>query len=177
MTALTLADLQAAAAADPRPIASDPDGIPPGVSPVDQAVAGYVMAANLVTQAAQLDCDAGWRRRHRLYVAEIARLQTGGGTADPAVIDQLGAEQDRATLNARYCAELHAIVQSGYERIFDLLGTGQTASSRPELLERMTAIVDQINGLTQRLLDEYRPGDSVYEFLSARTLDTTVPPY
>jgi hypothetical protein len=24
---------------------------------------------------------------------------------------------------------------------------------------------------------EYRPADSVYEFLSARTLDTTVPPY
>jgi hypothetical protein len=30
---------------------------------------------------------------------------------------------------------------------------------------------------TARLIDKYHPGDSVYEFLSARTLDTTVPPY
>jgi hypothetical protein len=36
---------------------------------------------------------------------------------------------------------------------------------------------DEIRTLTQRLIDDYRPRDSVYEFLSARTLDTTVPPY
>ena len=41
----------------------------------------------------------------------------------------------------------------------------------------MAATVDEINALTQRLIDEYRPGDSVYDFLSARTLDTTVPRY
>jgi hypothetical protein len=41
----------------------------------------------------------------------------------------------------------------------------------------MATTVDEINALTQRLIDEYRPGDSVYDFLSARTLDTTVPRY
>jgi hypothetical protein len=40
-----------------------------------------------------------------------------------------------------------------------------------------TATVDEINALAQRLIDEYRAADSVYKFRSARTLDTTVPPY
>ncbi len=53
----------------------------------------------------------------------------------------------------------------------------QAGISRTEILERMAATVDEINALTQRLIDEYRPGDSVYEFLSGRTLDTTVPPH
>jgi hypothetical protein len=176
MTDFMLADLQADAAADLRPKASTPDDVPTGTSPAEQAVAGYIMAANLVVQAAELDCDAGWRRRQRLYAAEIGRLQTHGGTADPVVVDTMGTERDRAALNARYCAELESIIQSGYERIFELIGQHH-ASTRTELLERMAATVDEINGLTQRLIDEYRPGDSVYEFLSARTLDTTVPPY
>ena len=50
-------------------------------------------------------------------------------------------------------------------------------TSRTEMIERMSATVDEINALTQRLIDEYRPGASVYDFLSARTLDTTVPRY
>jgi hypothetical protein len=177
MTDFDLVSLQAAAAVDLRPTASAPDEIPTGTSPADQAVAGYAMAVNLVTRAAELDCDADWRRRQRIYAAEIARLQTEGGTADAAMIDKLNAERDRATLNARYCAELHAIAQAGYERIFELMDPGQVGTSRTEILERMSATVDEINALTQRLIDEYRPGDSVYEFLSARTLDTTVPRY
>jgi hypothetical protein len=150
------------------------------------------MAVNLVTRAAELDCDADWRRRQRIYAAEIARLQTKGGTADPTVIDQLNTERVRATLNARYCAELHTIAQAGYERIFELMDPlrgdltqlaeapttlRRAGISRTEILERMAATVDEINALTQRLIDQYRPGDSVHEFLSARTLDTTVPPY
>jgi hypothetical protein len=177
MTDFNLAGLQAAATADRRPSASTPDEIPTGTSPADQAVAGYAMAVNLVTQAAELDCDADWRRRRRIYATEIARLQIHGGTADPAVIDKLNAEWVRATLNARYCAELHTIAQAGYERIFEIISARQDGVSRTELLERMAATVDEINALTQRLIDEYRPGDSVYEFLSARTLDTTVPPH
>ena len=55
-----------------------------------------------------------------------------------------------------------------------LRGSG---TSRAAILEQMAAAVDEINALTQRLIDEYRPGDSVYDFLSARTLDTTVPRY
>jgi hypothetical protein len=177
MTDFDLAGLRAAAAADPRPKASIADEIPTGTSPADQAVAGYAMAVNLVTQAVELDCDADWRRRQRIYAAEIARLQIEGGTADPAVIDELDAEWVRATLNARYCAELHTIAQAGYQRIFELMGPRQTGTTRTEILERMAATVDEINALTQRLIDEYRPGNSVYEFLSARTLDTTVPQY
>jgi hypothetical protein len=169
-----LASLQAAAAADPRPKQTPPDEIPTGTSPADQAVAGYAMAANVVTQAAELDCDADWRRRQRIYAAEISRLQTEGGAVDPAVIDELDSEEVRATLNARYCAELSSMVQVGYERIFDLIVPLHTSKvSRTAMVEA----VDQINALTQRLIDEYHPGDSVYEFLSARTLDTTVPPY
>jgi hypothetical protein len=98
MSDFDLASLQAAAASDIRPSASAPDEIPTGTSPADQAVAGYAMAVNLVTRA-----------------AEIARLQTGSGTADPTVIDQLNTERVRATLNARYCAELHTIAQAGYQ--------------------------------------------------------------
>ena len=192
MTDFDLAGLQAAAAADPRPRTSAPNEIPSGTSPADQAVAGYAMAVNLVTQAAELDCDADWRRRQRIYAAEITRLQTEGGTAGPTVIDTLNTERVRATLNARYCAELNTIAQAGYERIFELMGPlradlaqlaeapttlRQDGVSRTEILERMAATVDEINALTQRLIDEYRPGDSVYEFLSARTLDTTVPPH
>jgi hypothetical protein len=177
MSDLDVASLHAAAAADSRPKPSAPDEIPTGTSPADQAVAGYVMAVNLVTRAAELDCDADWRRRQRIYAAEIARLQTDGGTADPAVIDKLNTERVRATLNARYCAELHTIAQAGYERIFELMGQREVGTSRTEILERMAAAVDEINALTQRLIDQYRPGASVYEFLSARTLDTTVPPY
>jgi hypothetical protein len=165
-------------AADPRPRASTPDEIPTGTSPADQAVAGYVITANLVTHAAELDCDADWRRRQRIYAAEIARLQTQGGTADSEVIDELNTEQIRARLNARYRAELNVIVQVGYERIFELMGPLRSSSlSRSATLERMAAVVDEINALTQRLIDEYHPGDCIYEFLSARTLDTTVPPY
>jgi hypothetical protein len=177
MTDFDLAGLQAAAAADQRPTASTPDEIPTGTSPADQAVAGYAMAVNLVSQAAELDCDADWRRRQRIYAAEIARLQIDGGTADPAVVDELNAEWVRATLNARYCAELHIIAQAGYERIFELIGPRQDGISRTRILEHMAATVDEINALTQRLIDECRPGASVYEFLSARTLDTTVPQY
>jgi len=177
MTDFDLAGLQAAAAADRRPKASVPDEIPTGSSPADQAVAGYAMAVNLVTQAAELDCDADWRRRQRIYAAEIARLQIDGGTADPAVVDELNTEWVRATLNARYCTELQTIAQAGYERIFELMGPRQDGISRTEILEQMAATVDEINALTQRLIDEYRPGASVYEFLSARTLDTTVPQY
>jgi hypothetical protein len=121
MSDFDLASLQVAAATDPRPSASAPDEIPTGTSPADQAVAGYAMAVNLVTRAAELDCDADWCRRQRIYAAETARLQTEGGTADPAVIDQLKTERVRATLNARYCAELHTIAQAGYERIFELM--------------------------------------------------------
>jgi hypothetical protein len=177
MTDFDLANLQAAAKADPRPKASIPDEIPTGTSPTDQAVAGYTMAVNLVTRAAELDCDADWRRRQRIYATEIARLQTNGGTVDSAVFDKLDTEWVRATLNTRYRAELHTIAQAGYERIFELMDPRQTGTSRTEVLERMSATVDEINALTQRLIDEYRPGASVYDFLSARTLDTTVPRY
>ena len=177
MSDFDLAGLRAAAAADPRPSASAPDEIPTGASPADQAVAGYAMAVNLVTQAAELDCDAGWRRRQRIYAAEIARLESEGGTADSAVVDTLNTERVRATLNARYCEELHTIAQAGYERIFELMGPHDVGTIRTEILDRMSATVDEINALTQRLIDEYRPGDSVYDFLFARTLDTTVPRY
>jgi hypothetical protein len=175
MTDFDLASLQAAAQADARPKASIPDEIPTGTSPADQAVAGYAMAVNLVTRAAELDCDADWRRRQRIYAAEIARLQTEGGTVDPAVLDKLDTEWVRATLNARYCEELNTIAQAGYERIFALMGPPDVGTTRTEVLDQMSATVDEINALTQRLLDEYRPGASVYDFLSARTLDTTVP--
>jgi hypothetical protein len=100
MSDFDLASLRAAAAADPRPRASAPDGIPMGTSPADQAVAGYAMAVNLVTRAAELDCDAGWRRRQRIYAAEIARLQNEGGTADSAVVDKLNTERLRAHFRA-----------------------------------------------------------------------------
>ena len=63
------------------------------------------------------------------------------------------------------------------ERIFELIAPRDVGTTRTELIERMSAIVDEINALTQRLIDEYRPGASVYDFLSARTLDTTVPRY
>jgi len=177
MSDFNLADLQAAANADTRPNASIPDEIPTGTSPADQAVAGYTMAVNLVTRAAELDCDADWRRRQRIYAAEIARLQSDGGTADPTVIDKLDAERVRATLNTRYCAELHTTAQAGYERIFELMDPREVATTRIEMIERTAATVDEINAWTQRLIDEYRPGASVYDFLSARTLDTTVPQY
>jgi hypothetical protein len=177
MSDFDLANLQAAANADPRPKASIPDEIPTGTSPADQAVAGYAMAVNLVTRAAELDCDADWRRRQRIYAAEIARLQIDGGTADPAILDELDTERVRATLNTRYCAELHATAQAGYECIFELMDPRGVGSSRTNMLERMSATVDEINALTQRLIDEYRPGASVYDFLAARTLDTTVPQY
>jgi hypothetical protein len=177
MSDFDLAAMQDAATADPRPTPSTPDGIPTGTSPADQAIAGYAMAVNLVTQAVELDCDADWRRRQRIYAAEIARLQTDGGTAHPAVIDQLETEWVRATLNIRYREELHTIAQAGYERIFDITTQSQTGSSRTEILDRMATTVDEINALTQRLIDQYRPGASVYDFLSARTLDTTVPRY
>ncbi len=177
MSDFDLASLRAAAAADPRPKASVPDEIPTGTSPADQAVAGYAMAVNLVTQAAELDCEADWHRRQRIYAAEIARLQIEGGTADPAVIGNLDTEWVRATLNSRYCAELHTTAQAGYECIFELMDPRQTGATRTEILERMAITVDEINALTQRLIDEYRPGASVHEFLSARTLDTTVPRY
>jgi hypothetical protein len=169
-----LASLRAAAAADLRPKPSTLDEIPTGTSPADQAAAGYAMAANVVMQAAELDCDADWRRRQRIYAAEITRLQTEGGAVHPAVFDKLNNEAVRATLNARYCAELSNMVQAGYERIFELIVPLRISNiSRTA----MTEAVDRINELTQRLIDEYHPGDSVYEFLSARTLDTTVPPY
>src|ERR1700759_3783075 len=100
-----------------------------------------------------------------------------GGTADSAVVDELNTERVRATLNARYCEELHTIAQAGYERIFELMGPHDVGTSRTEILDRMSATVDEINALTQRLIDEYRPGDSVYDFLFARTLHTTVPRY
>jgi hypothetical protein len=177
MSDFDCADLQAAATADLRPRPSTPDEIPTGTSPTDQAVAGYVMAVNLATQAAELDCDADWRRRQRLYATEIARLQNDGGTADSAVLDQLDTERVRATLNARYREELHTIAQTGYERIFELMNPRQAGTNWAHTLERMAATVDEINALTQRLIDEYSPGDSVYDFLSARTLDTTVPRY
>jgi len=177
MTDFDLASLQAAANADPRPTASLPDEIPPGTSPADQAIAGYTMAVNLVTRAAELDCDADWRRRQRIYAAEIVRLQTDCGTVDSAVADRLDTERVRATLNSRYCEELHNIAQAGYERIFELMDPRDVGTTRTEVLERMAATVDEINALTQRLIDEYRPGASVYDFLSARTLDTTVPRY
>ena len=177
MSDFDLAGSQATAAADPRPRASAPDGIPTGTSPADQAVAGYAMAVNLVSQAAELDCDAGWRRRQRIYAAEIARLESEGGTADSAVVDELNTERVRATLNARYCEELHTIAQAGYERNFEIMGPHGVGASRTETLDRMATTVDEINALTQRLIDEYRPGDSVYDFLFARTLDTTVPRY
>ena len=177
MSDFDLASLQATAAADARPKASILDEIPTGTSPADQAVAGYAMAVNLVTRAAELDGDADWRRRQRIYAAEIARLQTEGGTADPAVIDKLDAERVRAILNSRYCAQLHTIAQAGYERIFELMDPRQAGTTRIEMLERMAATVEEINALTQRLIDEYRPGASVHEFLSARTLNTTVPRY
>jgi hypothetical protein len=177
MSDFDLANMQAAAVADPRPKASIPDEIPTGTSPADQAVAGYAMAVNLVTRAAELDCDADWRRRQRIYAAEIARLQIDGGTADCAVLEELDTERVRARLNTRYCAELHATGQAGYERIFKLMDPRGVGSSRTDMRERMSATVDEINALTQRLIDEYRPGASVYDFLSARTLDTTVPQY
>jgi hypothetical protein len=177
MTDFDLASLRAAAAADRRPSTSAPDEMPMGTSPADQAVVGYAMAVNLVTRAAELDCDADWRRRQRIYADEISRLENEGGTADSAVIDKLNTERVRATLNARYCEELHTIAQAGYERIFELMGSREVGTTRTEILERMSTKVDEINALTQRLIDEYRPGDSVYEFLSARTLDTTVPRY
>jgi len=177
MTYFDLADLQAAANADPRPKASIPDETPMGTSPTDQAVAGYTMAVNLVTRAAELDCDADWRRRQRIYATEIARLQIDGGTADPAVLGELSTERARATLNARYCTELHNTAQAGYERVFELIAAREVGTTRAEMVDRMAATVDEINALTQRLIDEYRPGASVYDFLSARTLDTTVPRY
>jgi hypothetical protein len=177
MSDFDLAKLKAAAAADARPRPSTPDEVLTGTLPTDQAVAGYAMAVNLVTQAAELDCDADWRRRQRLYADEIDRLQNDGGTVDSAVLDKLDTERVRATLNARYCAELHTIAQAGYEKIFELLNPLEEANTRTETLEKMAATVDEINALTQRLIDEYRPGDSVYDFLSARTLDTTVPRY
>jgi hypothetical protein len=177
MSDFDFAGLRAAAAADPRPKASAPDEIPAGTSPAGQAVAGYAMAVNLVTQAAELDCDAGWRRRQRIYAAEIPRLESEGGTADSAVVDELNTERVRATLNARYCEELHTVAQAGYERIFELMGPHDVGASRTEMLDRMATTVDEINALTRCLIDEYRPGDSVYDFLSARTLDTTVQRY
>ena len=177
MTDFDLATLQAAANADLRPKGSIPDEIPTGTAPADQAVAGYTMAVNLVTRAAELDCDADWRRRQRIYATEIARLQLEGGVVDPAVLDELDTERVRATLNTRYCTQLHATAQAGYERIFELIGPHEVATTRTQMIERTTATVDEINALTQRLIHEYRPGASVYDFLSARTLDTTVPQY
>jgi hypothetical protein len=57
---------------------------------------------------------------------------------------------------------------------FDLAYVQAAANADPR---SKASIPDEINALTQRLIDEYRPGASVYDFLSARTLDTTVPRY
>ncbi|HXY67700.1 MAG TPA: hypothetical protein VEI45_25835 [Mycobacterium sp.] len=93
---------------------------------------------------------------------------------------------------AGYAMAVNLVTRAGYERIFELMDPlradltqlaeapttlRRAGISRTKILERMAATVDEINALTQRLIDQYRPGDSVYEFLSARTLDTTVPPY
>jgi hypothetical protein len=57
---------------------------------------------------------------------------------------------------------------------FDLAHVQAAAKADPR---SKASIPDEINAPTQRLVDEYRPGASVYDFLSARTLDTTVPRY
>jgi hypothetical protein len=143
MTDIDLGSLLAAAAADLRPATFVRREIPAGDSPAEQAAAGYVMAVNLVSRAAEMDCEDAWRDRQKIYAAEIARLHTAGGTADPA---------------AALCTDLRHL-------------------PRIEVLKRVSTAVEEINALTQRLIDVDRPGGTVHEFLAARHLDTTVPPY
>ncbi|GAB7145146.1 hypothetical protein [Mycobacterium riyadhense] len=190
MTDIDLESLRAAAAADPRPSTSTREEIPPGCSPVDQAVAGYVMAVNLVIWDAEYDCEVSWECRQKIYIAEIARLETEGGPADPEIIDNLNLEMARADLNARYCTDMKKLAQEGYERIFELMvplradlrllaagsaALSEASTTRTEVLKRVAFGVDEINAQTQRLVEVYRPGADVQEFLAARNLDTTVP--
>ncbi|BBY06741.1 hypothetical protein [Mycobacterium noviomagense] len=190
MTDMDLGALLAAAAADPRPATSTPDDVPGGDSPVDQAVAGYVMAVNLVMSTAEADQDLAWRWRRKIYAKEIARLQAEGGTVDPVVIDTLNRENARAELNDRYYADLKKIAQAGYERIFEIIAPltehlalltaaptrlREAGISRTELLMRVASAVDEINAQTQRLIDQHCPGATVADFLAARRVDTTVP--
>ena len=177
MTDFDLAGLQAAAAADPRPKASTPNEIPTGTSPPTKPSPAMPWPSiwspkppSLTAMPIGVAVNASTPPRSHDSKSKAA-------LPIPQLIDKLNAEWVRATLNARYCAELHTIAQAGYERIFELMGPRQAGTTRTEILERMAATVDEINALTQRLIDEYRPGDSVYEFLSARTLDTTVPQY
>ncbi len=178
MTCIDLGGLLAAAAADLRPPAFVHWDVPGGDSPAEQAAAGYVMAVNLVLRAAAMDCEGAWEKRQEIYAAEIARLQATDATADPEVVDQLNSQQLRGDLNDRYRADLVSMAQEGYGRVTTLI-TALRADlhglARTEVLERVGATVEEINGLTQRLFDIDRPGGSVQEFLASRNLDTTVP--
>lgn len=190
MTDMDLGSVLAAAIAEPRPAISAPKEVPTGNSPVDQALAGYVMAVNLVIGAAELDCDLNWRYRQDIYTAEVARLQAEVGTADPAVIDTLKSTMARTVLTDRHCTNVKEIARTSYERVIALmpslhadlcqLDAAPTAlrgsgSNRTEILMRVATAVEQINAQSQRLIDQHCPGATVAEFPAARNLDTTVP--
>lgn len=188
---IDLGGLLAAAAADPKPPSSAPDDIPEGDSPADRALAGYMMAVNMVCGAAEADCHASYRHRQAMYAAEIARLETHGGTADPAVVDALRAQTAQDAQQALRCAELSATAKSGHQQVRELMQHLLDAvhGLRPPRTEReaaavgvkerklVSAAVDTINAMTQGWLDYQGTGTTVEEFLAAHGLDTTVPPY
>ncbi len=188
MIDLDLASLLAAAIAEPRPQISARKEVPTGSSPVDQALAGYFMATNLVIEAAELDCDLNWRHRQSIYAAEIARLQAEGGTADPAVIDSLKTAMEHCVLSERHCTNVKEIARASNERVVEIMAalhadlpqlnaapTHLREAGTQEIFKRLAVAVDQINAQTQRLIDQHCPGATVAEFLAARNLDTTVP--
>lgn len=180
-----------AAAAEPRPPISTPDDIPTGKSPADQAIAGYTMAVNMVCAAAEADCHADYRRRQEIYAAEITRLHIEGGTADPAVIEQLRTETAAGEVRARRCAELNGTAKLGYEHVGDLMrhlldalhslpaphDERQADALRAKECELVAVAVDTINAMTQRWLDFHGGNTTVDQFLAAHNLDTTVPSY
>ncbi|MDI3313412.1 MAG: hypothetical protein QJR12_03710 [Mycobacterium sp.] len=184
--------LRHAAATDERPPPMERDELPRGQAPQCRAAAGYALAVNKITDALYADNLAAWQRRHGLYAAEIARLKTQGGTIDPAFIERLHSEIEWAAMKADRFADFNTTAGQGHRRIRELLSTlnnemwqraaataslRQAAADRIDILNNVAAVVDEINAMTQRVLDEYGPKTLVADFLASHNLDTTVPPY
>jgi hypothetical protein len=184
--------LRHAAATDVRPPPVEPDELPRGAAPQCRAAAGYALAVNKVSDALYADNLAAWQRRQDLYAAEIARLEAEGGTTDPAFIERLGVEIEWAAMKADRFADFNTTAAEGHKRIHQLLSTlnsemylraatatslRQAAASRIGILNDVAAAVDEINQMTQRILDQHGPKTLVADFLAAHHLDTTVPPY
>jgi len=172
MTDADLGSLLIAAITDPRPPISALQEIPTGGSPAEEALAGYVTAVNLLIEAAEIDCDLRWRYRQEIYAAEIGRLQSEGGTADPAVIEKVNTHLAHTELSDRYCAAVKKIARTSGECVFDIMSAIRAhlrqldgaptvlcrgGNNRTEVITWLAAAVEEINAQTQRLIDKYHP--------------------